>query len=470
MSLKFLNRIHKTVGLKLTFWFSTVFILSSLVFGALIYFYLALTLQHKDRAIIQAEIEDYMTEFRKGGTAGLMKKLDEIKYDEDISGEDTFLVRFCVPENKTAFLYVPQRWASIDLKQLEKNTFRSDEEWSYIPATDNRTIYEMRTNYVAQGFYLQIARPITTRQQFLNHFLAIFSVVMVLAIPIGFAGGILFTSRMLQPVHHLISTTRLIIDSNKFDARVRIGTRGDELAELSTLFNTMLNKIEKLISGMSMGLDNVAHDLRTPMTRFRGIAEMALQSENDLNILREALIDCMEESERILAMLNTLMDISEAETGAMKLNLEKVSLSNIIAEIVDLYGYVAEGKNIVIHTLFPEELNLTGDRNRLQQAISNLLDNAIKYNYNGGRINIEALERDQQIIITMKDTGIGIPPEELPKIWDRLYRVDKSRSTRGLGLGLSLVKAVVKAHKGHIEVTSEPLLGSIFTIYLPKKL
>jgi signal transduction histidine kinase len=275
---------------------------------------------------------------------------------------------------------------------------------------------------------------------------------------------------MLQPVRHLISTTRLIIDTSKFDARVRIGTRGDELAELSTLFNTMLNKIETLISGMRMGLDNVAHDLRTPMTRLRGIAEMALQSENNDDILREALVDCMEESERILAMLNTLMDISEAETGAMKLNLERVSISTIIEEIVDLYSYIAEERNIVIHTLFPEELYLTGDRNRLQQALSNLLDNALKYTAVGGRIEIEALERDQQIIITMKDTGIGIPPEELPRIWDRLYRVDKSRSTRGLGLGLSLVKAVVEAHKGNIEVTSEPLSGSLFSIYLPKNL
>jgi signal transduction histidine kinase len=448
----------------------TVFVLSSLVFGALIYFSLALTLKQKDRSIIEAEFEDYMSEFRLGGIDRLMKKLDEIRYARDISGEDAFLVRLVSQEYKTVFIYIPQRWASIDLKQLEKKPVRRDKEWSYLPATDNRTIYEMRTSHLAQGFFLQIGRPTTTRQHFLNRFLTIFAVVMVLTIPIGFAGGILFTSRMLQPVHHLISTTRLIIDTSKFDARVRIGTIGDELAELSTLFNTMLNKIETLISGMRMGLDNVAHDLRTPMTRLRGIAEMALQSEKNEDILRGALVDCMEESERILAMLNTLMDISEAETGAMKLNSEKVSLSNIIEEIVDLYGYIAEEKNIAIHTFFPEELYLTGDRNRLQQALSNLLDNALKYTHDGGRIDIEASERDQQIIITVKDTGIGIPPEELPKIWDRLYRVDNSRSTRGLGLGLSLVKAVVEAHKGHIEVTSEPLSGSIFSIYLPKKL
>ena len=317
---------------------------------------------------MKRRFEDYMSEFRKGGIDGLMKKLDEIKYDGDISGEDAFLVRLVSQEYKTVFIYIPQRWASIELKKLERRPVRSDKEWSYLPATDNKTIYEIRTGHLAQGFFLQIGRPTTTRQHFLNRFLAIFAVVMVLTIPIGFAGGILFTSRMLQPVRHLIDTTRLIIDTSKFDARVRMGTRGDELAELSTLFNTMLSKIETLVSGMRMGLDNVAHDLRTPMTRLRGIAEMALQSEKNEDILREALVDCMEESERILAMLNTLMDISEAETGAMKLNLEKVSLSNIIEEIVDLYGYIAEEKNIAIHTFFQEELYLTGDRNRLQQA------------------------------------------------------------------------------------------------------
>ena len=283
MSLRFLNRIHKSVGLRLSLWYLTVFFLSSLAFGVLIYFSLALTLQQKDRGIIQAEFDDYVTAFQTGGIPGLMKQLDEIKHDEDTSGEDTFFVRLGTRGNKTLFLYDPRQWVSIDLKQIEKHVVRNDEEWSYIPAKDKKSVYEIRTQYLSEGYFLQIGRPTTNRRHFLNHFLTIFSVIMVFAIPIGFSGGILFTSRMLQPVHHLITATRLIIDTSKFDARVRIGDRGDELAELSMLFNTMLNKIETLISGMRMGLDNVAHDLRTPMARLRGIAEMALHSEKDVD-------------------------------------------------------------------------------------------------------------------------------------------------------------------------------------------
>jgi signal transduction histidine kinase len=251
------------------------------------------------------------------------------------------------------------------------------------------------------------------------------------------------------------------------DARVPVPQTGDELDELATLFNGMLEKIEALINGMRDSLDNVAHDLRTPITRFRGTAEMALQSDQNLEICREALADCIEESERMLTMLNTLMDISEAETGVMKLDLESANVSDMIEGVAELYRYVAEDKGILVHTMAPHDLSLTADPNRMRQILANLLDNAIKYTPNGGRIDIEAHQRGEKIVILVKDTGIGIHPEELPRIWDRLYRCDQSRSQKGLGLGLSLVKAIVQAHKGEIEVFSEPGKGSTFKIYLP---
>jgi signal transduction histidine kinase len=166
-------------------------------------------------------------------------------------------------------------------------------------------------------------------------------------------------------------------------------------------------------------------------------------------------------------MLNTLMDITEAETGVMKLTLEKVNMVTLVEDSVDLYGYVAEEKGITIHTTLPEELYVTADGNRLRQVLSNLLDNAIKYTQSEGKIHIEAFQKHQQVTIIVRDTGIGIPAEELPKIWERLYRGDKSRSQRGLGLGLSLVKAIVQSHKGYLEVTSEPGAGSLFAVHLP---
>jgi len=162
-----------------------------------------------------------------------------------------------------------------------------------------------------------------------------------------------------------------------------------------------------------------------------------------------------------------LMDISEAETGVMKLDLKSVNVSAMMGDVIELYRYVAEDKGILVHTIASNDLCLTADPNRMRQILANLLDNGIKYTPSGGRIDIEAHRRGQKIVILVKDTGIGIHPEELSRIWDRLYRCDQSRSQKGLGLGLSLVKAIVQAHKGQVEVFSEPGKGSTFTISLP---
>jgi len=170
-------------------------------------------------------------------------------------------------------------------------------------------------------------------------------------------------------------------------------------------------------------------------------------------------------------MLNTMMDISEAETGTMKLQLEVVSIPALLEDAVELYRHVAEDKGVTISASAPHDLQITADRSRLRQVLANLLDNAIKYTPPGGSVSLSAFERvgekTGQAVIIVEDTGVGIPQEETSRIWERLYRVDKSRSQRGLGLGLGLVKAVVRAHQGSVEVSSEPGVGSSFTLHLP---
>jgi len=203
------------------------------------------------------------------------------------------------------------------------------------------------------------------------------------------------------------------------------------------------------------------------MTRLRSIAETALAS-NDPAVLREALADMLEESEQIVAMLNTLMDISEAETGTMALRLEPVDLRELVAQTVDLYEDVAEERRVEIVSDVPEGLLIDVDRIRMRQALANLVDNAVKYTDAGGRVQITAANGAEETVIAVSDTGVGIPADELQHVWSRLYRGDKSRSTRGLGLGLSLVKAIVEAHGGAVGVTSSPGSGSRFEIRLPK--
>jgi signal transduction histidine kinase len=282
------------------------------------------------------------------------------------------------------------------------------------------------------------------------------------------AGGFL-TFRAMRPVRQLIQTVRKILETGDTSSRVPARSGRGELDELVGLFNRMLDKNDSLIQAMHESLDNVAHDLRTPMTRLRGTAEMALQKNQDSGPLQEALADCMEESDRVLTMLNTLMDVAEAETGTMRLNKTDVSVPEIVHSVVDLYEIIAEDRQMTIHTRLPDELLIHADRNRIQQITANLLDNAIKYSRPGGSIEISAHEDGPFAVIVVTDQGIGIAPEEINQIWDRLYRGDRSRTKRGLGLGLSLVRAIVEAHGGKVKVESRLDAGSTFSVMLPKK-
>jgi len=319
---------------------------------------------------------------------------------------------------------------------------------------------------LAFGYTLQVGKSTEDRERVLRDFRRIFAAALVPLVLLGFVGGIVLSRRALHPIRQLTETVRSI-SSGKMDARAPTFGSRDELEDLIVLFNSMVEKIEKLIRGMGESLDNVAHDLRTPMTRMRGIAEMALRTDGDREACREALADCLEESDRILAMLNTLMDIAEAESGTMTLEPREVKVCDVVKKVTDLYGYVVEEKGLHMETSCPEALSFVVDPVRMGQALGNLVDNAVKYTPPEGRVEIAVKQERGSVLIAVKDTGIGMGPEELPRIWDRLYRADRSRSQKGLGLGLSLVKAIVEAHKGDVGVSSEAGKGSVFTLSVP---
>ncbi|MEC4684900.1 MAG: ATP-binding protein [Nitrospirota bacterium] len=465
MSLRSLDRIWKTIGFRLTLWYSALFILSSLILFVIVYFLISSSFKQEERYTIQSKLREFSAQYQRGGIEALKSEVGFEAHSGNL-----FFVRMAGPQGHTLFVNIPALMGDgFDLRQIENSAPTDSGQWTHLPAKgDKGGVLDIASTRLPDGGILQVGMSRGEREEFLERFRETFAGIIIPVILLGFTGGVLFAFRALMPIRNIIKTVRSI-DKGRLDARVSVRHTGDELEELTILFNGMLQRIEVLINGMRSALDNVAHDLRTPMTRLRGTAEMALRSGQDREVCREALSDCLEESDQILTMLNTLMDISEAETGVMRLRLEKINLSSLIEDVVDLYRYVAEERDIAIYIKTPGELFLTADHNRMRQVIANLLDNAVKYTPAGGRVEVEASRKGDHVIVRVEDTGIGISEEELPKIWGRLYRGEQSRSARGLGLGLSLVKAVVHAHKGYVEVYSEPDRGSGFIIYLPAK-
>ena len=461
MRLKFPKRLRNSLALRLTFWYSTVLIFSFLILSVVSYLFVFSSIRDNRRAI-KAEIAKYISLAESGGMEAI--KSASLR-QANPSRRNSFFVRVVDPDNKTQFLSNPRLWQQFDTTRPQDQLVEG--QWHYYTSRRDGDLLEVMSARLRDNKLLQVGKSIQDRGDVIEHFRDTLLATIIPMVFVGFAGGAWLADRALRPIRNLSVVARSIVDTGRFETRVPARARGNELNELAVLFNQMLEKIEVLIRGMKDSLDNVAHDLRTPVTRLRGMAEQALRSEAVDGAAREALADCLEESERIMTALDALMDVSEAEAGTMKLSLESIDLASLIGEVAELYGYVAEEKGITLSTNAPTDLYLQADRTRLRQVLANLVDNAVKYTSNGGRIDIEAFKEGKQALVVVKDNGIGIPLDEIGRIWDRLYRGDKSRSQRGLGLGLSLVKAVIQAHHGWVEAAPNPAGGSVFVVYLP---
>jgi len=329
-----------------------------------------------------------------------------------------------------------------------------------------RILYAM----ISPTIIAQVGQAMESQTRFVEAFKKVFFATMSLLLLVAAAVGWFMARRAVSGVEAVTRTARKISEGS-LQERVPVKPTGDEIDQLATTFNQMLDRIQALVTEIKEMNDNIAHDLRSPIARIRGLAEVTLttgKSPADFEVMTASTI---EECDRLLDMINTMLAISKTEAGVEKLSHDKVDIATLIGNACELFEALAEEKNVALRCHAPEKTMVLGDARMLQRMLANLLDNAVKYTPPGGAVEISLSESEKKdVTIAIRDTGIGISEADLAHVFERFYRCDRSRSQPGTGLGLSLARAIARAHGGDIAVMSALDQGSTFTITLPKNL
>ncbi len=315
---------------------------------------------------------------------------------------------------------------------------------------------------------VQVATPMERINETMKTFLFIILITVPISVLFSALGGILITDRVLSPVKEMTKAARRISSENLSE---RLDVKGnDELSELASTFNDMIERLERSFNRIKEFSADVSHELRTPLTALKGQIEVALLRDRSKEEYRGVLESSLDEIERLTKVVNGLLTLSRGETGKIFLERERVHLEELVAEVVSQIYPMMEERNISFDLERDGEDVILGDRNLLKQAFLNLVENAVKYNVEGGSVTVEIQGSDGCVILRVRDTGVGIPEDEVPRIFEKFYRVEKSRarSVGGAGLGLSIVKWIVDAHGGKIEVESVLGKGTSFTVSFPK--
>ncbi len=450
-------KAFQSLAIKLTFYYTFIFVISILFLLAGLYFLAQKTLF---QLAYQEALEDFHEirfAYKQDGLKGLQKAAEiELK----LKGAQNIFIRVFDPEGKIIFETDSTPWGPLALPKL-----KSLERVEKIKTPKGSRALQIV--FPLDQMFCEILNSLAKEENLLGRLRSILLWSAFLSIFLSVYGGLFMARRACIHLQEITRTACEIADQKDFSKKIPLKGTGDELDQLAEILNRMLDRINSLLTEMEQIIDNLAHDLRTPLTRIRMLASQAAE-EREPEKIYQLQAEIMEECDSLISLLNALLDISEAKSGLLKLKLENVSLKELFNELEELFLPVAQSKGISLK-IIPKEEIIRADRICLRQAIANLLDNALKYTPPGGRIELRAFQKEQNLIIEVEDTGQGIPPEEIPHIFKKFYRLDQSRSSPGRGIGLSLARAYIEAHGGHIEAESKLGQGSIFRIVLPLK-
>ena len=451
-------RLLRTNAFRLAALYFALFAASVLALLIFIYFSTADFIERQTEATIEAEITGLAEQYQQRGLAGLIEII-RARIAAQRSDTALYLITDAALHPLAGNL---SEWPGAD---------RIDTSWISFPVESHRrrsdeTETDMalaRVFVLSGGYRLLVGRDLHDAQTFRSRITQTLSWAALLTLALGVAGGLFMTRNMLARVEAVNRTSARIIHGD-LTQRVPVTGSGDEFDQLAGNLNAMLDQIERLMAGMRQVTDNIAHDLRTPLSRLRARLEVTLLERPDAQRYAEALSDTIVEADRLLGTFNALLSIAEAEAGSRRETMAVVDLAEIARSVAELYEPVADDKGLVLTVNINDGLPVHGDRHLLSQAIANLLDNALKYTP-AGVVALSARRNGDIARVEVADSGPGVPPDRREAVFDRFVRLEGSRSTPGNGLGLSLVRAVAKLHGGEVWLEdNEPGLKAIFIL------
>ena len=343
--------------------------------------------------------------------------------------------------------------------------------------SNNGRLVFIRPYALPQGesYQIQMAASLRPVQTSLQGLWQVEVLLFPFALLISAGGSAVLVRRSLNPIRHVIATARKIHSGN-LRQRLEETSSGDEIQDLAHTLNQMLDRLEASFKQMIQFTADASHELRTPLTVIRGNLELVLRNRAVLDSnpqtaeVHETLAQTLEEAERLSKTVSQLMELTQLDSGEIQLENEVFDLTELVATTADQMKLLAEDKQIPLEVQLSPQVKVQGDRYRLKQVLLNLIDNAIKYCPSGTSIQIRLAPANSGCILEVKDNGPGIRPEEIQRLFDRFYRIDKARSREigGSGLGLSICKSICEGHGGRIEVESDLGRGSTFRVTLPR--